>query len=602
MVEFATGRDRDPVFQRYLFFALWAVAAWAQTSGAVCDFDTALRHHQAGELAAADAGYRACIAAQPGRVEARSNLGAVLVKLGHYQDAIDQYQAALKIASADVAPHLRFNLALAYYKSFQIPTRPPNSKPYTRAQPADLNLALLLADCRLRTGEFQEAIDLAAPLEASHSDQPALDYVLGMALIRSGRVTEGQIRVDRILRRGDSAEGHFLLGTALFTAGNYPGAVTELAKAAAMNPDRALAPVLLGQALLFTGDADGAAEAFRKELAANPNDFDANFQLASILAHRGKSAEESRALLERAVQVRPGSIEARAALANGFHFDQAPSGDPGIPVARRPRRSARSIFTGWPAHRAGVRQLHLPQAAEFGRRPETHRRAIPSDRWTFVWSTSAKPMRREAPKSQWQSTIKSKGGHRSGAGSHSCPRSRITPPSACAGWTCRSPSSWTAWMAPPRAPTRPGPAASTWSAATARSPSTPASANSISTRRTSRVQFVRSWPKETPMSSALAGRFPRSLPNGRGSDQSQRVSECDFAASPGSRRCSCGWPRSLEPQTPATDDLLRHAVDLHQAGDITGAIPEYRAYLKQVPDKRHGPFQPGSRPLQGRAI
>ena len=40
-----------------------------------------------------------------------------------------------------------------------------------------------------------------------------------MALIRNGRVTEGQFRVDRILRRGDSAEGHFLLGTALFMAG-----------------------------------------------------------------------------------------------------------------------------------------------------------------------------------------------------------------------------------------------------------------------------------------------------------------------------------------------------------------------------------------------
>ena len=46
-------------------------------------------------------------------------------------------------------------------------------------------------------------------------------------------------------------------------------------------------------------------QAFRKELAANPNDFDANFQLASILAHRGKPAE-ARPLLERAVQVRPG--------------------------------------------------------------------------------------------------------------------------------------------------------------------------------------------------------------------------------------------------------------------------------------------------------
>ena len=110
--------------------------------------------------------YRACIAAEPNRVEARSNLGAVLVKLGRYQDAIDQYRAALKIAAADVAPRLRFNLALAYYKSFQIPEAAAEFETLHRAQPADLNLALLLADCRLRTGEFQNAIDLLTPLEA----------------------------------------------------------------------------------------------------------------------------------------------------------------------------------------------------------------------------------------------------------------------------------------------------------------------------------------------------------------------------------------------------------------------------------------------------
>ena len=28
---------------------------------------------------------------------------------------------------------------------------------------------------------------------------------------------------------------------------------------------------------------------------------------------------------------------------------------------------------------------------------------------------------------------------------------------------------------------------------------------------------------------------------------------------------------------------MRHAISLHQSGDVTAAIPEYRAYLKQVP-------------------
>jgi tetratricopeptide (TPR) repeat protein len=311
--------------------AVFAASLRAQPPGGSCDFATAVRFQQAGDLTAAKAGYEACLAADPGRVDARSNLGAVLAKMGRYQDAIGQYLEGLKTASPNVAPRLRFNLGLAYYKSFEISAAAVQFESLHAAQPEDLSLALLLADCRLRTGEFQRAVDVLAPLEVAHSEDPALSYVLGMALIRLGRVADGQIRVDRILRRGDSAEGRFLLGSALFSAGDYPAAVKQLSQAAALNPDVPSLQSYLGQALLFTGDADGAAQAFRKELAADPNDYDANFRLASILARRGQ-AEESRRLLERAVQVRPGSAEARAALAGGFHFEQAASGDSGIPI------------------------------------------------------------------------------------------------------------------------------------------------------------------------------------------------------------------------------------------------------------------------------
>jgi tetratricopeptide (TPR) repeat protein len=314
-----------------LIIAVFAIGLSAQTPGGGCNFASALRLHQAGDLAGAVAGYEACLVAEPGRVDARSNLGAVYVKMGRYQDAIGQYLEALKSAPPDVSPRLRFNLALAYYKSFQISAAAAELETLHAAQPADLNLALLLADCRLRLGEFQKAVDVVAPLETSHSEDLALNYVMGMALIRLGRVADGQIRVDRILRRGDSAEGHFLLASALFSAGNYPAAVKELNQAAALNPDVPSLQSYLGQALLFTGDADGAVSAFRKELAANPNDYDANFRLAAILARRGQ-VEESQRLLQRAAQVRPGSAEARAALAGGFHFDQAALADAGIPV------------------------------------------------------------------------------------------------------------------------------------------------------------------------------------------------------------------------------------------------------------------------------
>jgi tetratricopeptide (TPR) repeat protein len=319
----------------WLWPVLLAGGLSAQSPDGGCAFDRALQFHQAGEYDRAIREYRNCLDSQPDRVEVRSNLGAALVKLGRYQEAIDEYQAALRLAGPDVAPRLKFNLALAYYKSFAIPEAAALLKELRQNQAGDLNLALLLADCQLRMGQFHDAIEVLTPFEANAPDQPAVDYVLGMALIRDGRVTEGQRRVDRILRRGDSAEGHFLLGSALFTAGNYPGAGQEFSKAVALNPELASLQSYFGQALLFAGDAEGAATAFRKELAANPNDFDANFHLASILASRGQTGE-SRKLLERAVQVRPGSLEAKTALSEGFHFEKAATGGIAVGAAAPP--------------------------------------------------------------------------------------------------------------------------------------------------------------------------------------------------------------------------------------------------------------------------
>ena len=74
---------------------------------------------------------------------------------------------ALRSAGPQVAPRLRFNLALAYYKSFAIPEAAALFAELQAGQQGDLNLALLLADCRLRMGQYREAVEVLTPLEAA---------------------------------------------------------------------------------------------------------------------------------------------------------------------------------------------------------------------------------------------------------------------------------------------------------------------------------------------------------------------------------------------------------------------------------------------------
>src|SRR6185503_18869221 len=92
---------------------LLSVALRGQSPAPNCLLERALKLHQAGDFPEAVREYQVCVAAEPGRAEVRSNLGAALVRLGRYQEAIEQYQAALKTAPPQIVQQLRLNLALA---------------------------------------------------------------------------------------------------------------------------------------------------------------------------------------------------------------------------------------------------------------------------------------------------------------------------------------------------------------------------------------------------------------------------------------------------------------------------------------------------------
>src|SRR5207344_546841 len=127
--------------------------------------------------------------------------------------------------------------------------------------------------------------------------------MLGTAYIRDKQLQEGAVLIDRILRNGDSAEAHLLLGMTKFEALEYPAAIADLNKAAEMNPDLPDVYSYLGQAQMESGDMTSARASFEKELARNPNDFESNLRLAVILKQDG-DYEKARHLLARALLVR----------------------------------------------------------------------------------------------------------------------------------------------------------------------------------------------------------------------------------------------------------------------------------------------------------
>ncbi len=114
-------------------------------------FAKGVARHQAGDILGAIEAYRSALEKEPGRVDARSNLGAAYVRLGRYQDAVEQYRKALEAEPQQ--SNVRFNLALALYKSALVNEAAAELEKVVAQDAGNTSALLLLADCQLQLGQ-----------------------------------------------------------------------------------------------------------------------------------------------------------------------------------------------------------------------------------------------------------------------------------------------------------------------------------------------------------------------------------------------------------------------------------------------------------------
>jgi tetratricopeptide (TPR) repeat protein len=262
----------------------------------------AIEKQRSGDLQGAVTEYREFLKMHPEATVIHSNLGAALVGLGRFEEAIPEYKIALKQSPG--MESARLNLGLVYYKMGQIAEAASQFEKVHAKNPNNSQATLLLADSYLRMGREKDVIRLLLPEEKQRPDDLAIAYMLGTAYIRDKQPDEGALRIDRILRNGDSAEAHLLLGMTKFQALEYPAAIADLTKAAEMNPDLPDVYSYLGQAQMESGDMTAARTSFENELTRNPNEFEANLRLAILLKQDG-DYDRAHQLLKRALLVRP---------------------------------------------------------------------------------------------------------------------------------------------------------------------------------------------------------------------------------------------------------------------------------------------------------
>lgn len=263
---------------------------------------SALAAQQSGHNQTAIREYEQYLKLYPGMAEARANLGVLLVHEGRYSEAIEQYRLALQALPDNAA--IRKNLGLAYFKKGDLKDARIELKKVHEALPHDVQIAILLGDCDMRLGKATEAVAMLLPMEPENKANTDFEYVLGTALMATGKPRDGVRRVEEVARKTNSASAYFMAGTTRMDLDDYQHAQPDLQAALKLNPDLPRIYELTGMADDMNGDSADAEPLLRKAIEQNPDSFKSNLYLGAILLKQRKMAE-AKTYLSRASQLKP---------------------------------------------------------------------------------------------------------------------------------------------------------------------------------------------------------------------------------------------------------------------------------------------------------
>jgi tetratricopeptide (TPR) repeat protein len=180
---------------------------------------------------------------------AHNNLGEVWSRSGRVDDAIREYQAALKITPE--SPLARNNLGLNF----------------------------------LKQGKIAEAIQEFRRVLSRDPQSIKARFGLADALLRSGRATEAVAEYEKALSiNPDHVQGHLALGHALMGAGRLADAVAQFKIAVQLQPNHAHARNSLATAFAAKQQWGEAIRCWRETLEIDPNNVAAQSGLAWTLA------------------------------------------------------------------------------------------------------------------------------------------------------------------------------------------------------------------------------------------------------------------------------------------------------------------------------
>jgi len=246
---------------------------------------TALALQNKGDLAAAEAGYRAAIADDPGNPDALVLLGLLLQKTERPEEAVGAIEAGIAAANG-------------------------------RGRRPDPTWHIALSFAKRDSGDAQGALAVLDDLIAETTETPELTFYRAGILQRLDRHEEAIAAYERFLHH---APGHAQalnnLGISLQATGRLKEAFDSFGRAVRQRSNYVQAIVNLGRLFLDMGQLEAAIANLRRAHALHPDDRKAEFALIDAL-QAGNRAEEAARMAERSLERNPDDPQAMIQLGN----------------------------------------------------------------------------------------------------------------------------------------------------------------------------------------------------------------------------------------------------------------------------------------------
>jgi tetratricopeptide (TPR) repeat protein len=261
------------------------------------EFQSAVAHYHAGQLAEAAAQLEDLLPRVPKSFEVHELLGLVYAAQSQDAKAVEQLQIAARLKPDSAAA--RTNLAAALVHSGNSELAGPQFRKALELEPHDYDANHNLGEFYIQTGKIADATPFLEQAQRITPTSYDNGYDLAQAYLLTGRLAQARQLVQSLEQQKNTGELHNLLGQIEEKDGKFVAAANEFGIAAHMDPSEENL-FDWGSEFLLHRTYEPAIEVFEKATERYPNSPRLQIGLGMALYSRGKYDEAVKALLAAA--------------------------------------------------------------------------------------------------------------------------------------------------------------------------------------------------------------------------------------------------------------------------------------------------------------